>query len=419
MTAAILSTGTELTRGELVNTNSQWLSEQLTSLGFTVVECTAVADDQAHIIDALNRLAKQTRIVICTGGLGPTTDDLARESAAAAVGADLICDETVLEAIKARFKSLGRTMAQSNTKQAFFPSSAVVLPNPAGTAPGFAMTIQNALCFFLPGVPREMKDIFELHVKSRIRELAERTSYQVHLQTFGLTESNMADQIAQLKLEESFGENTTPSVTIGYRAHFPVIELKVLARASDEKEARIVADRIAEKIRERLGSYVFGGRNDTFAEHLGRVLREKRLTLAIAESCTGGLVGKLVTDVPGSSDYLLLDTVTYSNQAKGAILGVDEELIAQKAAVSVEVASAMAEGVLRVAGSDIAVAITGIAGPAGGTDEKPVGTVCFAVATRATPTKTVTRKLPGNRDYVRVLSAYIAMKMVVEAAQLL
>jgi len=419
MTAAILSTGTELTRGELVNTNSQWLSEQLTSLGLTVVECTSVADDQAHIIEALNRLAKQSRVVICTGGLGPTTDDLARESAAATVGAELVCDVSSLEAIKARFKRFGRIMAQSNTKQAFFPSGAVVLPNAVGTAPGFAMTIQKARCFFLPGVPSEMKNIFELHVKPKIRELAERTSYQVHLQTFGLTESNMADQIADLKLEESFGDNGTASVTIGYRAHFPVIELKVLARASDEQEAQIVADGVAKKIRDRLGSYVFGGRNDTFAEHLGRLLRDKKLTLAVAESCTGGLCGKLITDVPGSSEYLLLDTVTYSNQAKSTILDVNEALIVQKGAVSVEVATAMAEGVLRLAGSDIAVAITGIAGPGGGTVEKPVGTVCFAVATKATPTQTHTRKLPGNRDYVRVLSSYIAMKMVVEAAQLL
>jgi nicotinamide-nucleotide amidase len=416
MTAAILSTGTELTRGELVNTNSQWLCEQLTLLGFTVVECITVGDDQAHIINALRRLAKQTRVVICTGGLGPTTDDLAREAAAEAIGVDLVRDEASLEAIKARFRTFQRSMPESNAKQALFPRGATIIANAVGTAPGFALTIDTSRCFFLPGVPLEMKHMFEFEVAPQIKKLAKKTTHQVHLQTFGLTESMVADLLADLDVDAYLPDQTS-SVTIGYRAHFPVIEVKVLARASDENKAQRLADTVADEIRRRLGSAVFGGKNDTFAEYLSRVLRQNKLTLAVAESCTGGLIGKLITDVPGSSDYLLLDAVTYSNRAKSTLLGVDDRLIAQHGAVSEEVARAMAEGALRVAGSDIAVAVTGIAGPGGGTPEKPVGTICFGLAKKGAATESRSMTMPGNRDLVRTRSAYVAMKMVVNAAQ--
>lgn len=409
MTAALLSIGTELTRGELVNTNAAWLGEELTKLGFAVVEHATVDDDVDRIVTLIQRFAKLHRVVIATGGLGPTSDDLTTAAAAQAAGVELRRDERVVEGIRQKFEAFGRVMPESNAKQGDFPEGADVLDNPVGTAPGFAMTLGAARLFFVPGVPREMKHIFQESIVPAVAPLAERKTHQVHVRTFGMTESGVAQALRGLEEEHE-------GLTLGYRAHFPEIEVKVHVRADSAAEAERISQSIADEVQATLGDAVFGGRGDSFAEVVGKALRDNGKTLAVAESCTGGRVAEMLTRVPGASDYLLLDAVVYANSAKEAVLGVSPDVLRAHGAVSGETAAAMAEGALRVAGSDIAVSITGVAGPGGGTEDKPVGTVWFGLARKGEPTITKHRKLPWGRDRVQTLSAYIALELVRRAA---
>jgi nicotinamide-nucleotide amidase len=409
MTCAVFCIGTELTRGELVDTNGAWIAAYLTDLGFEVVEKVLVDDDRARIEATLKRLAAGARVIVCTGGLGPTTDDLTTEVVAHTLGVALERDEASLDHIRRRFEKLGRTMSDSNAKQADFPHGAEVLANPIGTAPGFAATIGEARAFFMPGVPREMKQMFEEQVVPRIRALAPRSSYQVRLRTFGLPESVVGERLGGV-------EGAFPGVTIGYRAHFPEIEVKVLARAHDEATARDVCEAATTEVRARLQDVIYGEGDDTFAGVVGRALRAKGYTLAIAESCTGGLVGHMLTREPGASDFLLVDAVTYANSAKTRLLGVEEDMLRGHGAVSPEVAAAMAEGVRRVSNADIALSLTGVAGPSGGTDEKPVGTVFLAVASKdGTVVKKRAFSAFGDRVMIQTLAAYAGLAMVREA----
>lgn len=409
MTAAVLSIGTELTRGELVNTNAAWLAEELTKLGFDVVEHATVEDNLDRIVTLLRRFAEKHRVVVVTGGLGPTSDDLTTEAAAKAAGVELRRDPSVVEGIRRKFMAFGRKMPASNAKQGDFPEDAKILPNPMGTAPGFSMTLGTARLFFTPGVPREMQHMFAESIVPAIAALAEPRTHQVHLRTFGMTESGVAEALRGLERQHE-------GLTIGYRAHFPEIEVKVHVRADSAAEAERRSHSVADEVRAVLGDAVFGGRAESFPEVVGMALRDKGKTLAVAESCTGGRVGEMLTRVPGASDYLLLDAVVYANSAKEAVLGVSPDLLRAHGAVSSEAAAAMAEGALRVAGADVAVSITGVAGPGGGTDDKPVGTVWFGLARRGEPTITKHRKLPWGRDRVQILSAYIALELVRRAA---
>lgn len=409
MTCAVFSIGTEITRGELVNTNAAWLAAALTDLGFEVAEQSTVDDDKTRIVAALERMARGAKVVICTGGLGPTTDDLTAEAVASAMGVGLERDNVALDHIRRRFEKLGRVMSPTNEKQADFPAGAAVLPNPVGTACGFMVEIRGARCFFMPGVPHEMKRMFEEQVVPRIREMAPNDSHQLRYRTFGLPESIVGEKLAGI-------EATYPGVTIGYRAHFPEIEVKVLARQADHKSAVELAEKAAAEVRTRLGEVIYGNGDDTFAGIVGRALRTRGWTLAIAESCTGGLVGHLLTREPGASDFLVLDAVTYANSAKQAVLGVDEEVLRGHGAVSPEVATRMAEGARRVSGADVALAITGIAGPGGGSEAKPVGLVYLAVSTtKGTVVKE--QRFPGDRLWIQTLAAYHGLSMVRAATQ--
>lgn len=410
---AILSIGTELTRGELVNTNATWLAERLTANGFEVAAIETIPDVRALIVETLWRLAARHRVVVCTGGLGPTTDDLTTACAAEAAGVPLTRHEPSLEAIRRRFASLGREMTASNAKQADFPQGAEVLPNPIGTAPGFQLALGGSRLFFTPGVPAEMKRMFDERILPRIAHLASNDTVQHHLKTFGQTESRVGELLAGV--EEAF-----PGVTIGYRAHFPEIEVKVHARARTKTDAQTLADAATREVKKRLGGFVYGeGAADTFPAAVSRALRKRGLTLGIAESCTGGLVGHLLTSIAGSSEFLLLDAVTYANSSKSAVLGVDPELIRAHGAVSAECVAAMAQGVRRVAGADIGLAITGIAGPTGGTDDKPVGLVYFAVST-ARGVSVDERHFGGaDRQRVQTLAAWTALALILETARTL
>lgn len=413
MRAAVLNIGTELTRGELVNSNAAWLSERLTALGFEVIEHTVIADDSERIGATLARFGREVKLVVCTGGLGPTSDDLTAQAVAALLGFPLQRHAPTIERLRERYRRIGRELPAPNLKQADLPQGARVLDNSEGTAPGFMLTIGSADCYFFPGVPREMRHLFECYLVPDFAARLQRTSHQIHIRSYGLRESEVAERLTEIDLG---GARHHPDVTIGYRAHFPEIEVKVLARAADEEAARALAERVAGEVRERLAGYAYGGREDNYPAYVGGLLKAHGLKLAVAESCTGGLIGKLLTDAPGSSEYLLLDVVVYANSAKRDLLAVPAEVLERHGAVSAQAASAMAEGALAKAGADLAVATTGIAGPGGGTADKPVGTVWFAIAGRGQKTQAVHRLLPGDRDRVRVLGAYTALRLLAQAA---
>jgi nicotinamide-nucleotide amidase len=407
MTCAVLSIGTELTRGELVNSNSAWLAAELTAVGFEVVEHAVVDDHPARIVETLQRLAARVRVIVSTGGLGPTTDDVTTQAVASAIDARLVRDDASLEHIRRRFEKAGRTLNPSNAKQAEFPEGADILPNPIGTAPGFGVRVGPCVGYFMPGVPREMKRMFDEQVVPRIRALADNDTYQSRLHTYGLPESVVGEKLAGL--EEAY-----PGTTLGYLARFPEVEVKILARRPGRGAARDLCERVTREVRSRLGSSVFGEGDDTFAGVVGRALRSRGWTLAIAESCTGGLVGHMLTREPGASDFLLLDAVTYSNSAKARILGVDEETIRWHGAVSPEVAEAMARGARRVSGADVGLSLTGVAGPSGGSEAKPVGTVYIAIA-RADGTIDVQHRLfSGDRETIQTYASYAGLQMVRE-----
>lgn len=401
MSAAVLCIGTELTRGEIVNTNASWLAEELTDRGIEVGAIETIADDRPLIVETLHRLSAKHLVIVCTGGLGPTTDDITSECVAEALGVPLVRDEASLAAIRTRMEKFGRVMAESNKKQADFPTGARVLENRKGTAPGFQVALGHAQAFFMPGVPREMKSMFGEQVAPALEPFVKGQMFQVRLKTFGMTESAVNDRLAGIEAEHA--------VTLAYRAHFPEIEVKVLARGSDcPARARAAADAVIA----RLGLDVVYGEGDvTFAQQLGKLLVERKLTLGVAESCTGGTVGRLLTERGGASDFFVGGVICYANRVKEGLLGVPAPLLAEHGAVSAPVARSLAQGALAELGSDLGLALTGVAGPSGGTADKPVGLVHFAVASLAGISD---RQMvfPGSRTQVRDLAAFAGLSLV-------
>jgi nicotinamide-nucleotide amidase len=409
MSVAIFTIGTEVTRGELVNTNANWLADRLTALGFHVTEHVSVEDDQARIVETLQRLAEQNSLVLATGGLGPTSDDITSACVAKAVGVPLERHKKSFEVIAEALRIRGYEFSDHQQKQADMPKGARVLPNAIGTAPGFAITFEGVDMYFMPGVPYEMKPMFETYVVPSIADQAERNCYQIRLQTFGLPEAEVAAALADI-------EALSPDIRMGYRVHFPETEVKVLAKARTLAEAEERANEVAQRVRECLGDVVYGEGEDTYSAFVGQRLKRKGLTLAVAESCTGGMIGHMLTDVPGSSEYLLLDAVTYSNLAKTKLLGVKAETLRDHGAVSAQTAAAMAEGARALVDASIGVSVTGIAGPQGHSPDKPVGTVWFGLSTRHGPTHTELHQLHGSRARIRARSAYLALRLVANAA---
>lgn len=403
MSAAILSIGTELTRGEIVNTNATWLATELTQAGFSVSAVEAIPDQVDQISATLRRLAASHRVVIVTGGLGPTTDDLTALAAAQAASVELVRDESTLLAIRRRLEARGAVMNPSNEKQADVPAGAEILPNQRGTAPGFGLVIGGATSFFLPGVPKEMKPMFSEQILPRIRAAAANNSHQIVLHVYGMRESAIGEALAGV-------ESQFPGVTLGYRVHFPECDVKVHARSGTSAAARDVAQRAAEEVKQKLGDCVYGEDDEAFPEVVGRAVRNRGYHLAVAESCTGGLVSHLLTSYP-ASDYLIGGAVTYANSAKTRLLNVQEDTLRGHGAVSAEVAAEMADGVRSLCECELGLAVTGIAGPSGGTATKPVGLVYWAVSH---PGGTVVRDrvFPGDRDEVRRAAAYAALDLL-------
>lgn len=401
--AAIFCIGTELTRGEIQNTNATWLAEQLTSIGLTVTSIESVADDAGAIVRALERLSRENRLVVATGGLGPTTDDITSASVADWLGVDRVRDAGVIEGLTQRLQRQGRTLSASNAQQADFPRTALILDNPHGTAPGFAVSRGSCRLFFMPGVPREMRPMFERHIEPVARALVSGAQHQVRLRCFGSPESVLNDKLAGL--EEAHG------VTVGYRAHFPEVLVKLLARADSPIAAEERAVAAARDARGRLGAAVYAEGERAMPEVVGDVLRARGLTLCLAESCTGGLVSSLLTRHP-ASDILLGGVVSYANSVKIAQLGVSPATLEAHGAVSPETAREMAEGARGRFGADLALSLTGIAGPSGGTDDKPVGLVYYALATAdgTHVDRVVVSQRP--REMVQMYSAWCGLDLI-------
>lgn len=376
MQAEILATGDEIRSGALVDTNSAIIAEKLEETGVAVQRHTCAGDDPQVLAAIIEEISDRADICVVTGGLGPTTDDITAEAAAAAAGVDLVEDEKALSMIAAFFKARNREMTASNRKQALVPSGAKTLYNPVGTAPGFSLKIERCTFFFMPGVPPEMTRMLAADVIPDIEKLMgnQRTNCLVrNISTFGLTESMVGESVAGVR-------DRFPGLRLGLRAKFPEIHVKFYLNGTDLSHMQAMLDAATEWVKRRLGKYVLSTEGEGMPRVVGRLLKEKGATLAVAESCTGGRIANWLTDVPGSSDYFLFSGVSYANTAKVDILGVSPQTLDEYGAVSEETAREMAAGARRVAKATYAIATTGIAGPDGGTAEKPVGTVCIGLA---------------------------------------
>ncbi|MGI6343750.1 MAG: competence/damage-inducible protein A [Bacillota bacterium] len=372
MIAEIIAVGTELLLGQIVNTNAQFLSQELAALGISVYFQTVVGDNPARLGQTLRQALGRSDLVILTGGLGPTRDDLTRETVADVLGRPLTFQEDLWEAIRARMLHSGQ-IPENNKRQAWVPEGAVPLHNPNGTAPGLVIREGEQLVALLPGPPREMQPMFTNELRPLLLEMiGQGVIYSRSLHVIGIGESRLEEQIADL-----IEQQTNP--TLALYAHNGEVEIRITAQAEDDCAAQAAIAPLQAEIEHRLGDAVFGYDRTTLPEVLGELLRRQRRTITVAESCTGGLISSAITSVPGSSDYYERGFVTYSNQAKADLLGVSPETLARHGAVSEECAREMARGARSAAGADIAVAVTGIAGPSGGTPEKPVGTVYIAI----------------------------------------
>jgi nicotinamide-nucleotide amidase len=406
--AAILSSGDELTTGRTLDTNANFIADHLVASGLDVVAIIVVGDYPDRIAWAWREAMRLADVVISTGGLGPTADDLTAETVAQVTGRRLILDPIVADRIRRMFEAMGRVMPENNLKQAQFPEGAVIIANALGTAPGFRLDLLTEQgprhLIVLPGVPREMKPMIEEQVLPWLQEArGGQEIYVSHVfQTFGISESALDELVA--------GCVTADEGRIAFRAAFPQISVRLTVHGAPAVAPRRLEE-LAARLRQRIGSYAYGEGDTAMEAVVGSMLKERGLTIALAESCTGGLIGHRITNVPGSSTYLKGGIVAYADAVKQQSLVVRAETLAVHGAVSEETAVEMATGARRVLGSDIGLAVTGVAGPEGGTPEKPVGTVCFALVS-ATAVHHRRYQLWGTRDWIKLLSSQVALDWV-------
>lgn len=403
MKVTTLSIGDELLLGEVVDSNAALIAAQLYQRGIRVLRHLTVGDLEKEIGEAVLSLAGISDAVIVTGGLGPTIDDVTARAVASATGRSLLLNEEALAHVRQVAGKLGMGVHPRNEKQALVPAPSVLIPNPGGTACGFQLVQGDCSLFFLPGVPGEMARML---YETVIPCLAERSGGQAVLATkvlkiFGLSEAEV-DALVQGILSPEDG------VEIAFSVDFPEIHLKLRAEGKTVPSVGEALRVAGGKVREKLGNHVFGEDGETMDSVVAELFHRHKLTLSLAESCTGGLVAKRITDIPGSSAYFLEGAVTYADRAKIRALGVSPRLLAEQGAVSADVAMAMARGIREVSGSDIALAITGIAGPEGGSGEKPVGTVFLALATPA-GCQAQGYGFSGSRDEIRIITSVTAL----------
>jgi len=408
MKAEIISTGTELLLGETLNTSTHYLTGKLSSLGIEVDYHTTVGDNSQRLEQVLRQGIERSELLITTGGLGPTTDDLTKELVAKVLDLKMEMDPASLEQIKQFFGRRKAPMPSSNEKQAFFPQGSKILPNPIGTAPGAIIERGGKTVIILPGPPFEMEPMFNNYVWAELARIvgpnAERMNERV-IKVFGIGESALEKVLDELM--------NLPNLTLALLAKRAEMHIRLVARSTKitSDEALKALDQVEEEIRRRLGNKVFGRDQETMVGIVGQALDNQNLTISTAESCTGGLLGAAFTQEPGSSKFYLGGVVSYSNSLKRGILGVDEESLKAFGAVSEEVAKEMAEGVRSKTGSDLAISTTGIAGPDGGSNEKPVGLVYIGFAT---PKGVHAEKFQfyGERESVRQLTVQAALNGV-------
>lgn len=408
MHAIVLSIGDELVLGQVADTNAGWLSARLAEYGIMTAWHQAVPDDRAAIAAALRRAADAAELIVVSGGLGPTPDDLTRPALADALGAPLELHAPAREQIERFFRDRGWVMSESNLTQALLPRGAESLTNPAGTAPGIRARLGPADVFVVPGVPREMRALFDLHIAPRLRAQSGRVILTARLDTFGLGESKVADKLGDLMRR---GRNPLVGTTVADG----IVTVRVRADFPDAEAARAALDRTVRDARQCLGPAVFGDGTVSLAEVVGGLLRRRQWRLATAESCTGGLLGKMLTDAPGASDFYLGGWVVYDNAMKTSQLGVPESMLQTAGAVSEAVARHLAEAALQRAGADCALGVSGIAGPGGGTPDKPVGTIWIALGERRggrIVTQAERWLWPGERALVRDRAAKAALNML-------
>jgi nicotinamide-nucleotide amidase len=402
LSAEIIAIGSELLTPAKTDTNSLWLTEKLNDSGIEVKLKTIVGDDEARLEETIRDAVSRSDIVITTGGLGPTEDDITRKISARALGRELVFREDLLERMKERFRSFGYEMPEKNRSQAYMIEDASVLPNPNGSAVGMLCEIGEKLLVVLPGPPRELKPMFENHVLPKIREkVGEIFVRRKILRVSGFGESALDELIAPI-----YTLYRNPQTATLFNK--TEIEVQLTAQGNSEDEANALNDELAAKICEKLGLAVFSFNGEKMEQVIGRLLTERNETLSVAESCTGGLIGERLTDVAGSSAYFIEGAVAYHNDAKIRTLNVPEEVIEKHGAVSAEVAEAMAAGMRTRTGTDYTVSVTGIAGPDGGTEEKPVGTV-FIGYSDTDRTKSLKLNLPGDRYLIRWRSSQAAL----------
>lgn len=405
--AAILSTGDELTTGRIADTNAQWIADKLFELGIDVVTVVTVGDYPERLEWAWKQAMSQADLVVSTGGIGPTADDLTNETVATVLGRPLVLDEPSADRMRRFFESRGVQMPENNLKQAMVPEGYVIVPNPLGTAPGYRVQAGGKHIVVLPGVPREMKPMVEETVLPWLRAQQGNDVYVAHtFQTFGISESGLDELVA--------GVVGPDDGRLSFRASFPEVSCRVVVRGTPDDAAKRL-EAVAARMREKLGEYCYGEGATSMEAVVGDALKRRGWTLAVAESCTGGLVGHRVTGIPGSSAYFLGGVESYANSAKMKLLGVTRETLEAHGAVSEACAGEMAAGARAALAADVAVSTTGIAGPGGGTKEKPVGYTCFGLAT---PDGVITRthQLWGTRDWVKLLASQVALDMVRRAA---
>ncbi len=409
MKATIIGIGDELILGQSIDTNSAWLAGHLTAMGFDITEHITLGDHLADLVDTLRRCCASSQVVIATGGLGPTEDDLTRFALAELLGCELKPDPEALRQIAAVFQRIGRPMTQANQVQGLIPAKASIIANRNGTAPGLQAQWQDCRLYFMPGVPAEMKEMFEHAIQPDLTDWMNRQGRPDMLvtrllHTCGEGESNIGAALKDLMRR---GANPTVNTT----AKEGVVTVRINARANSEEAARQLIQPIEADILQRIGTYVFGFDQQTMQEVVIDTMRSRNLTLTVAESCTGGFLGQTLTQAPGSSDVFHGGWICYSNTLKMNLLGVNPDDLDQHGAVSEPVVLQLAANARLKSGADLALAISGIAGPGGGSEDKPVGTVWIGLASPQ-ETQAYCFHFIGDRERIRIRSVNMALQLL-------
>lgn len=404
MKVEILAVGTELLMGQIANTNAQYISDRLPQVGVGVYYHSVVGDNPERLEECLRSALERSDAVIMTGGLGPTKDDLTKETAAKVMGKSLVLHQPSMDRLHSYFQKVSRPMTENNLKQAYMPEGCIIIENNRGTAPGCIMEAEGKAVILLPGPPSEMKPMFDDTVMPYFRQKSDTLLFSKHLRIFGIGESAMEDRLMDL-IEGQENPTIAPYAKEGE------VTLRLTARCKTEKEGEKLIAPVLEEIKKRLGSFVYTEAGEEMEKVTAGLLLSTGTTLSLAESCTGGLLAAKLTDFPGISQVFDRCMVTYSNRAKEACLGVKSETLEQFGAVSSQTAKEMAQGVRKTSGTDLGLSITGIAGPGGGTADKPVGLVYVALATQD-DTFCKELRLWGTRERIRHVTCLHALDMI-------